>query len=856
MPRKMRQIGPFLGLMTSVDAPALPEGYAQDLQNVRIEDGKLRVRYGYANVAATGKTPVYGFSHCIGYNSSYAEVDEFVAFMNSGGNVRAYSVDPTTGVDTEIKNGVTSVNLNASDWVAVPFEDKAYFVNMNNSVPVYQHTIGDATSMVAVTAPAKPTTALTFRAKYSATSYTSYDVLSFAGLNPANGSHVSGTGIMSATAGGAAGANTGATPTSGVDKWMKFQFYYVGNGNGLDGSLTIDLNAATIGVRDWSYNDIFAFVLDCEQQDIEPGSIAVSFINNDGSPITIAASDIQAVKVSETGAPLRRQLWHVRAEFKAKVRADWDNIRYIVISFRVVAGEGYAYPYITLSQFTIGCVDCAHYPASPKDNLEFAYSYAYNSSGIESDRIGKFIGTQSYPVIVPNDILDGKPMAFQTEPLGAWIEFTTAASGDSGVDRVRLYCREQNGWHLVNSQDDATTTYLYRQTIDELRAIATALSSGSGFSNMKGAAAFKGWMVWLRAGGKQNVLHSRIGEPLRLASDTDETDDENCGATFSLADNFGDEPVYAGSAGDAIVILGKYGAYAQVGNKPSGMSPCRKVPGSFGIANQFAACRWRDADGNPGIAFVSKNLEGIYFVQVDQSFDGDQGFRLQELTTMIRPSIKAYCSASTVRLVSDDEQDALWVIDGGDAFVLRRPSLVDGQRQWERYVYYDLALSYLTFSPKYRKRGLSDAGKYIALETNASGTGYTYDGSAGNALPLGSYATQTYASYWQSKDFVGENRRVMHGRIHPALNTGVNGDSLWLSVEGVDRSDSALSAVEITDDAATDLNRTVRFGFKTQGWQFSYKVTLQNGSQGGFITSYLQRMEFEEMGPIGRRLLS
>jgi len=854
MASKIRQIGPFLGLMTSVDAHAIPEGYAQSLLNVRIEDGKVRVRYGYGILGSSGHTAPYGLDHLVGYSGT-SEVEEYIAALDIGsGVVVAHAIDPTTFAFTEITNGVSRVTLNASGWKSIAFEDKAYLINKNNTPSVYQHTIGSATSMTAITTPVAPTTALRFRPKYSSTSYTTYDVLNWAGLTVTNSSHMNCTGVLSATAGGAAGANTDATLDANGN-WFKLRFYSVGVLNGMDGSFTVDLNSATTGVKDWTYNDIFAFVMDFDRQDMEEGSLNVSFFNNDGSPVEIAGTDIQVVKVSETGPPSFRQVWHVRVEFKNKTRTDWDNIRKIKVAFRLVSGEGYDPSYVMVSQFTVGCVDGSHYPASVQDNLQFTYSYRINASGLESDRIGKFVGTVSYPVIVPNTVLAGKQLGFKTEPLGAWIEFTTAASGEGSVDEVRLYGKEQNSWHLVSTQSDATLTQLYRMTIEELRELSTALNSGSNFSSIKGATPFKGWMVWLRAGGRENILHSRIGEALRLRSDSDEVDDPNRGATFSLADNYGDEPEVAFQAGDALIIFGKYGVYAQTGSKPSEMSPCRKIPGSFGIANAWAACRWRDEDGNPGVAFVSRNLEGVYFVQVDQSFDGDQGYRLKELSADIRPTVKVVVAQSTVRLIADEALDALWMVDAGEALVLRRPSIVNGHRSWEYYAYEADTFSYVCSSSKRGKQAITADCQLVQLETNESGTGYVRDASTapsgGSRLPLSS--SGSYGSYWQSKDYVGPNRRVIRCNIHPALTTSVNGPELTVSVEGVDRSDAAVTEVTYTGTGATLSHK--RFGYKTQGWQLSYKVTFESYSGSVPLANVLlQRVEFEELTVGGRRL--
>lgn len=839
MARKIRQLGPFLGLMTSVDAHAIPEGYAQDLQNVRIEDGKLRVRYGYSVLNATGYTPVYGFDHVVGYSGT-TEVEEIIGVATIGGSVRPVSINASTGAATEIKNGVSSVTLNASDWRAVAFEDKAYLINPNNSPAVYQHTIGSNTSMTSIVPPAKPTTAMTFRAKYSSTSYTSYDVVDFTGLTLTGSTDCYCTGMFDGD-----GSNQNTDATNGGTSF-KLRVYLNGLVSRLEGTCTIDLDPS---VKDWSYNDIFAFRVVAEGVKLDTSAFALSVINNDGSPVTIAGTSVQVV---ELPGDVNMTPYEVRVEFKNKTRADWDNIRKLKFTVKAAGLVG-GYAYVTFGQFTVGCVDCSHYPESVKDNLEFAYSYRVNASGLESDRVGRYIGTTAYPVIVNNDILDGHSAGFQVEPLGAWIELTTAASSDGAVDEARIYVKEQDGWRLVVTQSDATTTYLYRQTIEEARTLATASGNQGAFTNVVGATPFKGWMVWLKATGSQNICHSRVGEPLRLASDVDPLDDDLRGATYSMADNFGDIPVCAFQAGDALIVLGQYGAYAQTGSAPSQMSPCRKIPGSFGVANQFAACRWRDEQGNPGVAFVSRNMEGAYFIQVDQSFDGDQGFRLVELSADIRPTLKAYFAQSTVRMIADDAQDALWIAAGDDALVLRRPSLVNGRRMWERYRYYETSISYLTSSTKRGKQFFDSDGDVVQLERDQTGTGYIRDGATPNRLPLSSYTDLTYASYWKGKDNAGPNRRVARSRIHPILTQNTNGVDLYISAEGLDRTSSVTYA--LYDSNTVTQVRHKRFGYKAQGWQFAYQVTFGAGTQGTPDLAYIERVELEEL-TLGNRGLS
>lgn len=841
----IRTLGPFMGLFTSVDPRDIPDGYAQDLLNVRIEDGQMALRYG-ATTQGNGPgsvTAEYGIHHAIGYDSSTLdELDEFIAFLTKSGNTRAYSYDPNNSYTaTEIKNGVASVNLHASDWTVVNFRDKAYLINPNNSAAaVYEHTIEDEASLTAITPPAKPTAALTFRPKYSSTSYTTYDRIDFTGITMTNASQCACTGSLD----WGAGANTPAT-NQGSQFVLGYVFpYNTSPGQGA-GTATIDLTAGGHAVYDWTYNDIFSFVLRVDGVEIDPGTIKFSVINNDGSPITITADELEAKIVSD-GQVGGTTIYHVWAKFKNKTRGDWDNIKHIKLEATYIDGTGFGTGYLTFGEFRIGCVPCEQVPEGVVRGIDFSYSYQVSSSAQESERVGKYIGSTAYPLFVPNTALEGKPaQGMETRPLGAWIEFGITASSDGGVDRARLYAQEQNGLHVVVTQDDATSTYLYRMTIEELRALATAVAAQGTFSNMKYAFPFKGGLVWLKKGGENNVEFSRIGEALRLASDLDEADDENRGRRMSLAPSLGDEPVCGFDAGNAVIVCGKYGVYASIGNRPSEMTPFKRVPGSKGVANMYAACRWRDASGNPGVAFLSANLDGVYFVQVDQSFDGDQGFTIQELSAPIRPSVKTWLSATTARMAVDENKDALWVGTSTMSLILRRPSSIDGNRQWERY---STGATYFATGDgvKYGLIGLVGAGAVKLLDDP--------DASGGNVFKGTDFSSTSAGCYWHSKAEFGPTRRVMHVRPFPDFPAGgTNGPSVSMWFFNGTTTVGTSGKVPNVDAGtpASTPRKTYRFGPSTKGKMLSFRVNMNSYTSGS--GPLFRQMEIEEIGPLKSR---
>lgn len=825
-----RTLGPFNGLMTSMDPRDIPEGYAQDMQNVRIEDGKIRLRYGFSTLAAGSASAVYGFSHLVGYNTStYAKVEEFVSFETIGGNTRAYSVHPSTYAKTEIKNGVSSVNLNASDWNAVSFGSNAYFLNPNNTTPIYQHAIADATSLKAVAGPSSPTTALRHTLVYDwAGGNGGYAKQAFTSFDPTNAAHVAFTGK---------GNNTGSSLLS--DGTLKLAMNTAGTAYAT--TVTLDFSSATGSTLDFSYNDIFQFTIRFADLTIDPASLKITFTNADGSPLSWGA-EIDTHWEGDTVV--------VRAEFKGKTRTDWDNIDQIKFDFTITATP-IDNPYIYIYPFIIGMVDCTEAPViSGPGARQFSYSYYDSVNQWESDMYGTW---SSGYLTISNDKLLGYNPARVLPGLGVWVKIYSAASPDAAVDKVRIYVLApvvqsgQTPWGRVTEQNDATTTSYFRMTAAEVIAITDRFSPASArLSRVKAACPFKGWMVWLMKGGYQNIQHSRVGVELNLASDLDQPDDDNRGATFSLADNFADEPICAHQAGDALIIFGDRGIYAQVGDRPSQMTPPKKIPDSMRIANQFAACRGRDSEGNPGVFFVSYGCEGVYFVQVDQSFDGNQGFRLVEVSTAIRGLIKSYASTSTVRIGRDEHLDAVWIIDTDDAFVLRRPSLIDGQRQWERYNFSGEAWSYLAFTSDYYKRVIGSDGDIVQVEYSSPTSYYT------------TYKGTDAGCYWQSKDYDGPMRRIGRIIMLPSFPVGgTNGPSVTLTIGGVTEGGTSTSGKVPNVDAvspASTPRRAYRFGYKCAGQHLNLKINFNSFSQGGMVDQFCRELLIEEI-PIGQRLL-
>jgi hypothetical protein len=215
------------------------------------------------------------------------------------------------------------------------------------------------------------------------------------------------------------------------------------------------------------------------------------------------------------------------------------------------------------------------------------------------------------------------------------------------------------------------------------------------------------------------------------------------------------------------MIAGKYGVYAQFGDFPAQMTPPRKVSGSFGVAGKRAFCRAKTDSGIPGMAYVSRDGQ-VYFA-LPGGFAGQETGDNVLLTDPIRDgyhSLKEWLlqgqpelsltDYSTASIFYDESQEALWVVMGKRALVLRRPG-IDGTRNWEPYQYNTgtntATIRYVANSTKRRIRWMRSTGEMDEADWETSAreyiTGLLRDG--GYQMPTGK---------WRSKRMYGPNVRL------------------------------------------------------------------------------------------------
>lgn len=807
---KSVEISNFGGVVCGVDPRLIQIGDSQECVNVFVEDGDLIFRRGFRNIRAAqvAFTANWGFEYLQGYNASNALTEEYMSFEALGGNVKPYKRDVTTMVPTEVTNAGAALNLNASDWKGFVFNGTGYLYNPNNTPSVFRHTLGTTNVFLPLSIPTAPATVLTYTILYGGSS-TPYVQLSWLGLDPTSAVEMACTGTAT---------NTGSSLLADNSIAIRHT-----NGAPRDCTVTMDFSLMTAGVQDFDDNDCFAFPLSCKTSSfqIDPATVGVSFINNDGSPVTLVPSSVQCNPSSQVVPGAVGSSYAVRFEFYDKDRTLFDNVRKCVLSYRVLASSStVANNDLYVGKIYIGGVTVLPLTPPVRDpfwGMSFGYSYYWSANDFESGTGGL--------LFVPNQALRGSAPLSAVAELGVHVRFTMVASADANVDQFRFYVSDGVvGYRRAGTQSDATLTYDYKITFAEVLRLPLYTPSPFRTTGVVGAIPYKGFVAWLCTGGYQNVLLSRVGEPERQESANDDEADLGAGNTLTLAANAGDEPLGGVDGGSALIVGGANGVYASVGNIPIDMSPFKRVPGSFGVAGKFAMARWQDDAGNPGMAYLSREAQ-VYFVLIDPSFNGDDGSRVIELSAAIRTgssSIRTYLmdgqaitDISLARVFVDEAQDCLVVALGKKALCIRRQSLVSGNRRWEPYNYTSAAttvMQYVAASTRRRVRFIDSAGKTHEWEwnsaTNAYIEGTLRDG--GSAAP---------AAHWVSSILVGNNVRLNYVHVYRQTLTNTP------TVTGYCSRDAFAG----TAKTLTTGLRYVRFGPSQSGTEHYFKLAITEG---------------------------
>lgn len=848
MSKRKFAIGPFLGPVTSLDPSMIGPNNSSDELNVKHEDGRLQHRDGYDFVTAkiTDFQDFGMLQYVSGYDGSYVNQKEVLYSYTLNGTPDTYPVirrDATSAMGNSATLGTAAIALDS----AVAFDGTAYLYNATTPTAgyLYTHLVGTNGSLASVTLPTKPSTSLVLSkvVSYGGTDYTTYPNYNGTGLDPTSASEIAVTGTAT---------NTGSSLVNS----SLIAIAHTANGSAGTQTVIMDLTGATAGKPDWYYNDCFAFHVYCKTSTTGSAYVKVDF-----STLVVELYDennalLPCDEIIQKN-PSRTDSW-VICRYKNKTRSNWGNgsgtgkVRYIKYTYKTSAGNSgtaannivyFETPLIGGSWLLPAGTD-----TKSEETWSFGYTYRINYSGNESEIAGNIdVAKKRLFSIYADDGTTESTVPYAN--LGCHLKLTHPASGESAVDKVRTYWKDYNSqtWQYITEVNDSTGYSYVRSNYNELIAgtdwtrkifdLAKPITCATGF---------KGWVVWGYKDGYQNIKHSRVGEPLAQESDTDLEDDLNRGATFTLADNMHDAPIAMHQAGDALVILGTYGVYVQWGDRPSNMTPPVKIQAESGIINPFASCMWSDDKGAPTVMYMDRHRTGIYGVQLVPYQSG----KVVEITSGVRNKFDWLTSsgtyASSVRLISNPEDNSLWVVCRTKAMVLRRPNLLDRKRAWEFYEYNmptatdsskEPYLAMLTCIPdvpmmiaSVQEEGGDTGGRIVKLESSyVPGSGpTTYAFCDGGEVPP--------QAYWTSKTFDGPNRRINH---------------VELSKEDEENETTirCVSTRATNDITIMPGQRTGRFGFDQQGWKHTFTIYVDPDD------AYVESMVVEEFLPQGARPL-
>jgi hypothetical protein len=861
---------------TSVDPEAIPDSAAADMLNVTIEDGRIAQRLGFSTLssggAPAGFSAGYGFEYVQGYNASNALIEEYLSVEKHSGTIRPYTRDVATGAPTQIGTGtITQPAYGAQPGIrAFAFNSNAYVISPSETgTPLFRHAIGDTTSWVPMSAAKAPSTA---------PKVVDYSEPTDAGTTiPTllwdNGSSLS-SGAVAFGGGGSSNLSLSGGVGSTGNGVLRFLHSLSGSMTAFDETVTVTLDATNgPGQQDWRYVDriivpVTSALVAKSTIQLDPKSILVTAVNAAGQSFQGVISHVFGRGI-RGGTPENLQI-NIVVDFPVKVsRADWQHIQKIVLSWTVIyqlvpnpwwdTSSGATTQTFTVSPILLGQVDCtALDTGNVATDLMLGYTLYSSSSGLES---GISPAATIHPAELNGQLFwdaDTNTTVYYHARPKLYLKKDTGTGYDGFFDSYRIYAKRPDDtvWFRIDTISTANvgtggsgltisgttydSSYSYQLTWSEVLFLPS-LSLGSNYwSGLVCGCPYKGGVVWGFKGGVSNLQFSAQGSPeiLYNSADSAQLDIGNSArpANYDLADNGADDPVSIFPLGDALLILGSYGAYGMTGFTPSTMSPTYRLPTALGCLGQYAACLWHDEVGNPSVAFVSKNAEGVYLVQGDPSYFNSSHFKVTELTTKVRGLLKSFLldgqglsSWATLRMGVDETKQALYVVMGSRAMVLRRPSQVDGERHWELYDY-GVTIGNLAFNTQRRLRWIRSTGVIDEVEWSSA-----LAAPISGALADGGSAP-TGGCHFTTKKFVGDNRRID-----------------LVDVDRVSLTDtpsvSCASTRQTRSLTVASGKRHFRFGFKQTGWEHQFTITLPDGS------SPVRRVVVDEIGPLGRRIL-
>lgn len=803
---------PIRSNLTSVDARNVPKGFASRSNNLRHEDGSARWRLGFRSILGVPGVGIDSqklFDYVHGRNGT-SFYDGYVVVEGPSGSVKPYVVDPTTGTRSLLRTAALShPALNDSYWRSLVFDAYGYLVNPDDATsPLWRFSVqsfsANNDTLAPIVPPAGPSDApsVLYYANAGSFLYTRY----FGAVASYDLTDVSETGTAVDEA-GAAGM---------VGEQVKLRIAAAG-------SFTVTCDLKHTGTADTKYNDVYAMTLrveDVSAAKIDFDNIVASLNASVSQDFTVT---IASRKVNSSGVTTAVTLY---LELTNKTRTDWTATQSLTFGGTVTDYSSATYLYIG------PLVAGGMVRWGVNTNWRLMYRYYDSSTGLVSvSSLAKNLDRNA----LAGQFLDGDP----NFPMGTVPRVTVTAGP---ADYFKLYAQRSVGnapfteWRLVVTQLDSTLTYTYDTLFNDFDSLPEETAGGFVTSGLLVGRVYREWVVWLYRDG--TVAHSRIGEPTNLASALDRDDDLSRGQTFNLRGDARDEPRDYHQAGGSGIVLTKNGVYIQrdTDGTPAGMLPPVRQAGAPGCAGFKASCRYRSESGVPGVAYVTQDVSGpscsVMFLQVDESANADSSYTVHELTRDVRGLIFTHLFESNttvnserVNLFVDPRSGALCLLYVDRMMVLRRPNVIDGEREWECYkfnvqtdTWINVAVSADRGIRVRRQGGQLDELFYDSSSNFAEITGATMDG--GNAPPADT-------AYWTSSDLTRPWRRAVRAYLDRTPTTQA------FSVQVVTDRQNETSSVAANKENA-------RFGAKTSGRNHKLKVTFPSDT-----TAVLHGIEYE-----------
>jgi len=665
---------------------------ASTIRNLTVADGRLRFRNGYRNlVAATDETSENrGFVHLSGYDDLYRFQQEWLSFQAQEDGVVAYRHSP---------DGRTRTPLSALDelpdgrYHGFAFGGVGYVLCPGAERSLWRRNIGTADPLLPLQDQAytPPPSDPDLTIDPQAIDRRGWRLL---GSSPDSVSVTSTDGILDIV-------------TTEVDGSVLVLGRDNDNGKAHRTQLTM----------------LFAEPIDADRYDhfaVEVvGGVVFETFSRSGAAFEVRIGGVwqtvEAVERFNDPAAATRMVWVARLRGVAGRNA-LEGIRFRLTGRVTRFRDGTAFE---VRPLWLGGTHLAAESGTDRlwdfdaeDPAPIRYGVRYLGPGAE-DR-----STLKQREAIPESI-KGAPFAVFGPSSGARLRLSTPPAESGGFTEVQYLRFDPAGevWrelgtvpHLAEDPTEWIDT-VEGHTLSTLPAV-TDLDSAAPqpvpafqTQGLVGGAAYKGWVVWLFQGGKGNVRHSRVGVAEELFSEDAaySPDDEGQPGDYSLAEDFGDEPVGAVAAGPSLIVLGKRAVYSQAGDRPSAMTPLRQIPGSNGVLGPRAFVRYRPPRGGYGCAFVDTDFN-VWFVAAEAGFERDAQVRPLELSAAVRGEIRKFLldeqrlvfptlEKADLHMDCDHATGALWLVLGNRAMVFRpvdpdKPALDDsGIPTWEAYEY-------------------------------------------------------------------------------------------------------------------------------------------------------------------------